>query len=436
MTFTTKNTANQIYLWALSRAIRAGLYTLANTASSDSDVATGKLVKAGTFAANDVLRWGAEAMVTANLYTKDDVFVAYLQVKNTASLDNETKTTTFVNAMRDASQTEGKLARYGTEAFVGHMQMSHTTAGAKITAQCDKFDAVFTDLGEFLKNSENFNLSDMGYLAEMAGRYTAQQGKWANAAATCDSTCLALTSTQPFLAIKSIDSRSETSVAKVIAAKVIADYKLQKAQEKATATTNISDEGAYNYFGYTTETWKLVDWNKTTVAALFQSARAKADRSIIYKDDMSFTNMKLRDLSTALTFAGLKAADGLTNAELWFLFYVTADAVNNITAYDASTTGFFTSAETADIDMAVGTHFPSYYFTEKTVNAKAYTRDLVNDVLFVAKKFKLLNSDQSSNAVYKNMTAGQTYMTQPLSGTINKYDNGYHAFKLAEDYCF
>jgi len=168
MTFTTKNTANQIYLWALSRAIRAGLYTLANTASSDSDVATGKLVKAGTFAANDVLRWGAEAMVTANLYTKDDVFVAYLQVKNTASLDNETKTTTFVNAMRDASQTEGKLARYGTEAFVGHMQMSHTTAGAKITAQCDKFDAVFTDLGEFLKNSENFNLSDMGYLAEMA----------------------------------------------------------------------------------------------------------------------------------------------------------------------------------------------------------------------------------------------------------------------------
>jgi len=54
MTFTTKNTANQTYLWALSRAIFAGMYTLANTASTDTNIAAGKLKKTGTFAANDV----------------------------------------------------------------------------------------------------------------------------------------------------------------------------------------------------------------------------------------------------------------------------------------------------------------------------------------------------------------------------------------------
>jgi len=120
-------------------------------------------------------------------------------------MDDATKTANFFKAMRPTDTDEGKWARFGTEAYIGTKQMSHTTNGAKITAQCAKFDLVFPDLGEFLKKSENFDLSDMGFLAEMAGRVTDQSAKWAKGAA-CDATCMALTSGQEFTALKSIDS--------------------------------------------------------------------------------------------------------------------------------------------------------------------------------------------------------------------------------------
>jgi len=88
----------------------------------------------------------------------------------------------------------------------------------------------------------------------------------------------------------------------------------------------------------------------------------------LYKDDLDFTKMKKRDTTTAMTFAGLGADDGYTNAELWFMYYVTlVDA--NISDYAHATSGFWTSTETADIDQAVGVALPSYYFTETTVNS-------------------------------------------------------------------
>lgn len=234
MTFSaTGNTPNQIYALSFAEAIAAGMYTLANCAKTKNDVGKGKLLSSGTFAAGDVIPFTAEYMVKYNLYTMDDVFVAYLQIKNlggaTPTVANKTAAETHLAAMRNASSANGKLARFGTEAFTGHKQMNYTTKAAEITAAGTRFDAVFNDIGEFLKGTDNFDLSDMGFLGNMADRIVAQHAKWANGGTACDKACLDKTD-QVFTAIKTIETHTSANVREWVAAKAIADYKKQKAQ--------------------------------------------------------------------------------------------------------------------------------------------------------------------------------------------------------------
>lgn len=136
-----------------------------------------------------------------------------------------------------------------------------------------------------------------------------------------------------------------------------------------------------------------------------KSARVKTSTAIMYKNDISTTKLKLADLTTALPWANFKTVVGYTNAELWFLQYVTGTDTN-LTDYSHASSGFWTSEEVTDIDQSVGTEFPSFYFTNIKVNNLAYDQDSINDVLFAAKKFVALNTDQSSNSVYLNMSAG------------------------------
>lgn len=438
MTFTTKNTERQVYGLALAKAIASGMYTLANTA--DTTIDAGKLLSTGTFAAKDVIPFKLEYMVNYNFYNKQDLYVAYFQIKNTSTdVADLAKSKTFFKAMRDPTSTDGKLIRFGTEAFTGHKQMNHTTKASEITAAGAKFDAVWPDLGAFFAAADTaaYDISDLGYLGNMADRVVAQHGLWANSQTACDKTCLDSTA-QPFTAIKTLETHAGvTTVRGWIAAKVVAEYKKQKAQFGQDNDTDLVSSGAYNLFGYLTSQWKIVDWNTAKVTAIMKSARKKVTLNPIYKNDIDTSKLKKADLTTAFPKADWTSAVGYTNAELWFLHYVT-DTAANLDDYKEATTGFFTSDahDSGDFDEAVGTEFPSYYFTNVKVNTKAWTRELINDVMFAANSFKALNSDQSANAVYKNMSHGQTYLAQPFAAAKKQYDNVHHSFKLAEDYCF
>lgn len=234
----------------------------------------------------------ANYMDKYRLYTKEDVFNAYEQLKvvnPTAASDTDA----HLALMRPTTGLAA-YARFDCAAFEGYKQFSYIADHATNKALLDKFDKIFPDIGEFLKLTAAYDISDMLQIHNMSQRILLQKGKWANAGSACDDTCLANSGTDAqYVAIKTIETLTDqTKVQEWIMVETLRQYDEQKAFMGQTVATTSVNEAAYNFCGYTTGIWQLVDWNFTKVQGFVTNARATTN-TILYKDTIDTSKLKV-----------------------------------------------------------------------------------------------------------------------------------------------